>query len=311
MDDDGGELMNRPATSSWRLPTSVRVGLTAVLCVVAWIWLARKVDLAALHVPVARVPAWAWAAAGLGLLAGHGVRALRLQREWRHVRHVPWWDCLRLVLGHNALVLLLPLRTGEAGYVWAVRRHWGVGWGTAALALLRWRLQDATVLALLALLLWLPATPAVRIASVVLAALVLHLAMPPLWRWLAARVGSGMEATLRGGPWAGLGASIALWTLKVVASGGLLALLAGLPLARAWRAALGGELGGVQPLQPPAGLGPYEAGVWLAAGLPASQSSAVVTAALAVHAFSLAVALGAAALAQLAPVREHEEPSRP
>jgi uncharacterized membrane protein YbhN (UPF0104 family) len=89
------------------------------------------------------------------------------------------------------------------------------------------------------------------------------------------------------------------WSLKVLANGCLLAALAGLPLLDAWRAALGGELAGVQPLQPPAGLGTYEGGVWLAAGAAPDAVGLVVSAALAVHAFSLAVALGAAAVAQL------------
>jgi hypothetical protein len=55
----------------------------------------------------------------------------------------------------------------------------------------------------------------------------------------------------------------------------------------------------VQPLQPPVGLGTYEGGVWLAAGAGPGAVGIVVSAALAVHAFSLAVALGSAAVAQL------------
>ena len=82
--------------------------------------------------------------------------------------------------------------------------------------------------------------------------------------------------------------------------------LADLPASLALRAALGGELAGVQPLQGPAGLGTYEAGVWLASGAQAGEQARVVAAALAVHAFSLAVALGAAALAQLIPAPLHQ-----
>jgi voltage-gated potassium channel Kch len=62
---------------------------------------------------------------------------------------------------------------------------------------------------------------------------------------------------------------------------------------------LGGELAGVQPLQGPAGLGSYQAGVWLAARASDTLEPALLAAALAVHAFALIVALGAAALAQL------------
>jgi hypothetical protein len=93
-------------------------------------------------------------------------------------------------------------------------------------------------------------------------------------------------------------ASAGNWSLKVLALGGLLMGLSGLDLASSLSAALGGELAGVQPLQGPAGLGSYEAGVWLAARASDTLQASVVAAALAVHAFALAIALGAAALAQ-------------
>jgi hypothetical protein len=278
----------------------VRVGFTVLVCLLAWAWLLQHVQFDALTAQAARLPAWSWIAAGAALLTGHGLRALRLQRDWRHLAHVHWWDCLRLVLTHNAMVLMLPLRAGEGAYLIAVRRQWGVGWGAAGVALLRWRLQDMAVLAQLAVLLLLPLPAWQRVLGALVAAALMHLLLPPIWRWLAARAGAAGGAVGESSdPWKGLGASAGNWTLKVLANGSLLALLAGLPLAHAWRAALGGELAGVQPLQPPAGLGTYEGGVWLAAGAPASAVGTVVAAALAVHAFSLAVALGAAALAQL------------
>jgi len=306
----------------------LRVGLTILVCLLAWAWLLRHAQLDALAAQAARLPAWAWFAAGAALLAGHALRAVRLQRDWRHVAHVHWWDCLRLVLTHNAMVLMLPLRAGEAAYLLAVRRRWGVGWGAAGVALLRWRLQDVAVLGILAVLLLLPLPAWQRAVGALLAAAALHFLLPPVWRWLAARAGAagGAAPGSAGGvasgpadaalgrtaggaarsavgevadPWKGLAASVGNWTLKVLANGSLLAMLAGLPLQAAWRAALGGELAGVQPLQPPVGLGVYEGGVWLAAGAPPEAVGSVVSAALAVHAFSLAVALGAAALAQL------------
>jgi hypothetical protein len=71
-----------------------------------------------------------------------------------------------------------------------------------------------------------------------------------------------------------------------------------MPIKAAFQGALGGEWAGLLPLQGPAGLGTYEAGVWLAAGI---KDAAVVTqlpaAALLIHVFCLAVSLGAALLA--------------
>lgn len=311
LQDDGAPVAR--AGSASRAKRWLRMALTAVVCVAAWVWLARHADLHALAQQAGRLPAWAWIAAACGLLTGHGMRAVRLQREWRHLRPVHWLHCLRIVLTHNALVLLLPLRTGEAGYLWGVRQQWGVGWRAAGLGLLRWRLQDASVLAVLAAALLVPLPVTLRLLLAVAGGIALHLVLPPLWSWLVRRHGGGASGVPAGGGfWAGLSASSANWCLKVLANGGLLAALAGLPVLTALRAALGGELAGVQPLQPPAGLGTYEAGVWLAAHLPAVQTQAVVSAAVAVHAFSLAVALVSAGVMQLLPPAApalREEPS--
>jgi len=289
----------RAAKPAWQ--RAVRLLLPLALLYLAWTWLLQHADLDQLWRQAQRLPAWAWLAAACALLAGHGLRALRLQREWRHLRQVGLAACLRMVLTHNAAVILMPLRSGEAGYVWLVTRHWGVGWRAAGLSLLRWRLQDAAVLLLWAVLLMLPATPAARLLLVVCGITAMAVLQGPLLAWLARRASAPAGRPSTAHPGGGWLASAGNWTLKILALGGLLLALADLPLLPALRAALGGELAGVQPLQGPAGLGTYEAGIWLASGAAPQQQSTVVAAALAVHAFSLAIALGAAALAQLIP----------
>lgn len=286
----------------------MRVALPLALLWLAWEWLLQHADLSQLWQQASRLPAWAWLAAGCALLAGHGLRAVRLQREWRHLRPVGLALCLRLVLTHNAAVILMPLRSGEAGYLWLVKRHWGVGWRESGLSLLRWRLQDAAVLALWAVLLMLPWTLAARVLLVLAALTVMAVLQQPLLAWLARRTLGPATATAKSSAshLDGWLASAGNWSLKVLALGALLLALTDLPASHALRAALGGELAGVQPLQGPAGLGTYEAGVWLASGAQAGEQARVVAAALAVHAFSLAVALGAAALAQLIPAPLHQ-----
>ncbi len=287
---------------------TLRFALGLALLAVVWWWLLRHADLAGLSHRLGQLPAWAWGAAGAGLMGGHLLRAWRLRQEWRSQGDPGLATCLRLVLAHNAAVLLVPLRAGEGAYLWLVQRQWGVDWRAAGASLLRWRLQDLLVLAVWAVLLLLPWSLAGRL--LLLAALLLAAAngMPLLWSRLAARAGLASVQTLKEAraPWRGLGASVGLWSLKIVANGGLIAALAGLPLwppGLALRGGLGGELGGVQPLQPPAGLGAYEAGVWLGLHLPAGVTESlapdVVAAALAAHAFSLCIALGAAGLALL------------
>ena len=284
------------ARTAWPL---LRLIGTVAVCALAWTWLLRHADLHLLREQAGRLPAWAWIAAAAALLGGHAMRAWRLQRDWREVAHARFAECLRIVLLHNALVIALPLRSGEAGYLVAVQRRWRVGLRAAGLALLRWRLQDASVLLVLAVLLLAPFAPALRIASALACAVLLHVALRAAWPWLRARAGGAGALPAGASPWSGLGASVGNWGLKVLANGSLLAALAGLPWTLGWQGALGGELAGVQPLQPPAGLGAYEAGIWFAVGAPPG-ASALVSAAVAVHAFSLAVALGAAALAQMA-----------
>ena len=289
------------ARSRWQMHL-LRLGLPLLLLALAWHWLLRHADFEALLRQARSLPLWAWLAAGLALVCGHSLRALRLQRQWQHLRPLGLAHCLRLVLTHNAAVILLPLRSGEAGYLWLVYRHWGVSWRESGASLLAWRLQDATVLLLLAVALLLPWSPVARGLLLVCALITLVCLHKPgrLWlsrRWpalLAGRV-EGTDHWLRSG-WL---ASVGNWSLKVLALGGLLFGLSGLDLASSLSAALGGELAGVQPLQGPAGLGSYEAGVWLAARASDTLQATVVAAALAVHAFALAIALGAAALAQL------------
>lgn len=308
--------------------------LPLLLLALAWWWLLRHADFTQVLAQAARLPPWAWALAALALLGGHGLRAWRLRDEWRHHRRIGWAAALRLVLAHNAAVLLMPLRTGEAGYLWLVHRTWGVGWREAARSLLWWRVQDATVLLLLSLLLLLPllwpASPAARtvlaLCWLVAAATLAPRALAGVDRVLLRRhpgapagqaVGGAAEAAASmpampcrqwREPRAGFGIALAIWSTKVLVLGALLGALTGLAPEAAWRVALGGELGGVMPLQGPAGLGNYEAGAWLAAPgprLPAGSGATLIAAVLTVHGFSVALALTAAALAQLLPGGRH------
>ncbi|HEX9307695.1 MAG TPA: hypothetical protein VF894_09410, partial [Anaeromyxobacter sp.] len=61
--------------------------------------------------------------------------------------------------------------------------------------------------------------------------------------------------------------------------------------------ALGGELAGVLPVQGPAGLGTYEAGVWAGAALRGRTAAEIAPPALAVHLVSFGTAIAAGAIA--------------
>ncbi|MBK6851498.1 MAG: flippase-like domain-containing protein [Burkholderiales bacterium] len=341
-----------------------------VLSLVILTVLLAGLDWAQFRRAAAQVPLWAWAAGSAGVMASHVLRALRLRAEWRPRTGATLGECLRLALLHNAAVLLLPFRTGEAGYAWWLHRSWGVSLAEALHSLLWLRLQDLAVLGLLAVLLMAPLPGVYPALLTGVLALLLIVGLPALLRRLArqfsaaANPAGGVEAdgadddqrrqagadaqshvnadsaTLASPdpaarPAGALRLAVARivgkilqavaarrsgasswvyavtnWSLRLLVVGGLLVSLGVLDLPTGLRAALGGELGALMPLQGPAGLGTYEAGVWAGAawhdGLAGSQFTSrtavaeLAGAALAVHALWLATGLVAAAFAALA-----------
>lgn len=274
-------------------------------------WLLRQVDTAPLFAAFAATPHWLWVLAVAGLWASYALRAERLRREW-----TAWFaadaargtapgfvDCLGLFLTHNAAIVVLPLRAGEAGYPWLMQRRFGVPLADSLRSLLWLRLQDAAVLATLAAL-WLPpfapATRAGWAAALVTAWLFAALLGP---RWMSMAVARWPATSRFQASWLahrndriGWGLCAANWGVKLAVLALLLQALAPLDLAAGLRGALGGELASVLPLQGPAGLGTYEAGVWAATRVDGGATAQVAAGALALHAFSLAVALLSAAM---------------
>lgn len=250
------------------------------------------------------VPVWGWPLVIVGLWGSYLLRAERMRREWggwlqRHQPATPpptLRGCLGLFLNHNAALLLLPMRAGEAGYPWMLHRRWGVPVAQSLRSLLWLRLQDALVLALLGLALLLPLPWTARLGLTLLAGIAALWGLPWLLRQLrfpqSDRLRTVIEvlhehASDRAGWWLCIGN----WLLKLAVLGGLLAVLAGLPWWTGWQGALGGELAAAQPVQAPAGLGTYEAGIWAAVQLDGPAGAGLISAALVVHAVSLLTAL--------------------
>ncbi len=275
---------------------------------------------------VATIPPWGWVAATLGMSATYALRAGRLRAEWAwHLRPLGlgYRECLRVTLLHNAAINLLPMRSGEASYAFLLHRRWGVPLGDAAASLLWLRLQDAMVLGVLGLAILVPAPLAWRVgfalAAIVVAATLVPLAVRRVhvqargararaharaapraskaWH-LVAKIAGAFRAS-RGGR-AAWGFAVANWCLKLGVVGVLVAALAALGTGAGIAGALGGELAAVLPVQAPAGVGTYEAGVVLGSAARADNRTLVVGAALAVHALMIVVALGTALLVPLA-----------
>lgn len=270
----------------------------------------------------AGLPAGVWAAALAGLLLSHALRARRLQREWRLQRRLSFATCLRVILTHAATVGLLPMRAGEVGLPWMLRRLGHLAWSDGALSLAWMRLQDVVVVG------------ALGAASFTLAlgqqgALPAWLAAGAVAGCGAAGVGLawGLEryarASLRGRPggpectpgWRGAllrgasrasreswGWSLAAWLVKLATLAALLQALADTSALGAWAGVLGGDGASALPLQPAAGFGTYEAGVALALHWnEGADWHDALGAALVVHLFFVLVAVGGAALMALGP----------
>ena len=291
----------------WLLPVAMSAAVLG--------WLLRGVDVSALVRQGQQVPIVAWLLAAVALSAGYLCRAQRVKDEWHRDSLL---DCWKLVMLHNLAVLWLPLRAGEAGYVYLVHRRFGAGVGVAARSLLLLRLQDAVVLCLLALLSVAHWVGGWQLATALGVLLVAGLASRG---WLA-QLRAAVQAVTQRWPdvatalarppsarsW---GLSAANWLLKLAAIGGLLALLLPLPWTHTLRAALAGELAGALPVQGPAGLGTYEAAVWAGSQLGLSWHQAppavvlahgqVALAALCVHSFALVCTLAVTSLVHVWP----------
>jgi hypothetical protein len=264
-------------------------------------WLLQKVELSSLSQSAHQIPLWLWLLSTLLWLTSFVCRGLRIQQEWQWRRPVSLLVAVRLVLMHNAAVLLLPFRAGEAGYPLLVKQVFGAPLYQSLQSLMWLRIQDLGVLTLLAVWLW----PELHWAWPLLftAGLLGLIFLPPSY-WLILLKRRTTWAKLlrkmlhRRAPRSAWLLSLANWLCKLSVVAILLSSLLAMSPKAAFQGALGGEWAGLLPLQGPAGLGTYEAGVWLAAGLQESSlATQLPAAALLVHVFCLAVSLGAALLA--------------
>lgn len=312
------EIAPRPASPRYMnalsQTTRSNLGLAASLILgsaLLW-WLLRTIDWALVWERGQSVSATAWCVGIFGLMASHLLRAARIRSEWSTRLSMGWRAAWGLLVTHSAWVVLAPMRAGEAAYVWALHQRGNIRPAAATLSLVKLRLQDMGILACFAAALWLPVPLVWRsLAALTLLALMFW-TFPWVWQRVRARTKpADFSETPTPLKWSSWGFAISNWFVKLVAIGWPLSELSGLNDLTAFAAALGGEWGAAMPLQPPAGLGPYEAGVWAGAHLAHHATSLMVdaaqpplplhlpAAALVVHLMSLAVTVTSAALARL------------
>lgn len=249
------------------------------------------------------------AAAGFAL--SYLLRALRVYDEFRLDARGRFGACVRIVLVHNAMVNVVPFRGGEAAFPLLLRRTFGTPLPRALASLFWFRLQDALVVSIVAILVW-PGLPLVlRIAG--LTGLIAFAWALPRWArsphdWaergaLAGQLGKLCDAFGESTRHARYGWlwTVSNWSVKLAAQAWLLAALLASGLPQGAAGALGAELAAILPIQGVAGFGTYEAGA-AAALLPVGIAfEDGLRAALALHLFIIACALGAGAVAWLFP----------
>ncbi len=276
--------------------------LVTLAAVVALGWMLRQVDWQQAVATWGKVPPRVWLLSALGLAASHLLRAGRVRAEWRGQLRMGWREAWGLMVRHSAWVVLVPMRGGEAIYVWALHRQGGVPLRQAGLSLLRLRLQDMAVLAVIALALFAPLAWYWRLAllaGMLVGALWL---LPAVWFIVQERAArrSGESRRLPPPAWASWAYAVSNWIVKLSAIAWPLLCLLPADFDAALKGAAGGELAAALPLQPPAGFGPYEAGVIAAMrSACAAHWADIALAALVVHLLALAVTVGSASVARL------------
>lgn len=240
--------------------------------------------------------------------ASYLLRAARVYDEFREQTGARFSAILRLTLVHNAMVNILPFRSGEAAFPVLLNRWFGVTTTRAVVALLWLRIQDAFVVLALAAFVWPDLHLGLRLAWVL--AVVVAAWLIPAWaarhpeletrtgRFAASlhRIREALaESTyqpVRGWVW-----TLANWSIKLLAEAWLLAVLIGSGLATGLAGALGVELAAILPIQGVAGFGTYEAGGAALLAPHGINFQQGLNAALALHLFVIACSLLAGGLA--------------
>lgn len=244
------------------------------------------------------VPLWKISAALVLMFCTYLIRGLRIHYYFLPLTRGHLQQCLKIMLMHNLLNNLLPMRTGEASFPVLMQRYFGLSFTAATAGLVLLRLLDLHVLvciggvvitayvgvskwfwwclslAIFLPLLLVPCAPMLRAYYTKLAPGKLHniiaqltLALPRsftqlvclwLYTWLC-------------------------WVTKIGVFTLVLLWFANTHWLNALGAAFGGELSSVIPIHPPGGLGTYEASMLGTARLLGIKDDWVLFAAVQLH----------------------------
>lgn len=250
------------------------------------------------------------ALAALLTFASYGLRAIRFYDYFRPDMRGRFALCTKLMLQHNLLNNLLPMRSGELSFPVLMSRYFAVPPRRSLPALLWFRVMDLHALGVAALL-------AVHgwSAALVTAALIAWLPLPWLLFHFSTRAQAWLGGSqpgsrarrfatdlLRGLPQDGAAFARAWawtlinWLVKLLAFAWVLRLFADIGWPAAGMGAIGGDLTSVLPVHGIAGAGTYEAGV-VAGLLPYGVAAdTALAAAVNLHLFLLGTTLAGGAV---------------
>ena len=138
-----------------KLWTAIAISLIAA---VAMWWLLKDVNWDIAFAAWQAVPLHVWLLSASGMAASHVLRAGRVRSEWRNSLNMGWREAWALMVRHSAWVVLVPMRGGEAIYVWALHRQGGISIRAASISLVKLRLQDFAALGVIAVTIFAPLT---------------------------------------------------------------------------------------------------------------------------------------------------------
>jgi uncharacterized membrane protein YbhN (UPF0104 family) len=236
------------------------------------------------------------------ILATYAIRALRICRYFEGRGAFGAW--LRLLLQHNLMLNLLPMRAGEFAFPILMNRYFDVPSSRSLPALLWLRILDLHTLLLILFLVvtW------IAIPAAVLPVALIWLAALPLLVHAAKKVSANLglrdsriarlgSATLAGMPQSAIRLTeswawtMLSWALKLAVFGWVFSTLSSTTYLNGLLAAMGGELSSILPVHGPAGAGTYEAGVAAAVlpvGVPVQEA---IIGAVNLHLFVLGVSM--------------------
>ena len=284
----------------WR--TLLGVGILAAFIVFVEIYFGWQRLLAPWkHVPVSEI-----SIAALLTLISYWVRAVRFYDYFRTDMAGRFSVCIKLMLQHNMLNNLLPMRTGELSFPVLMNRYFAVSPIRSMPALFWFRLLDLHSLGIFGILaihgsawpwpitvfvlaLWLP-LPWLSFHFSGRLYLMLQRHKGKRLHLLLSRMLQGLPQT-SGAFWHTWIWTVLNWVVKLGAFVWVLRLFIHVTFSAAWMGAIAGDLTSVLPVHGVAGVGTYEAGV-VAGLLPYGVAAkAALAAAVNLHLFLLGTTL--------------------